>query len=261
MTSNGVAVDVDYALDVRDVSFAYGGARALNGCSFGVRRAAVTGLIGPNGAGKSTLMEVIAGGLSPLSGSIHFAGRNIAGLGRLKVARLGIVRSFQISRYLPRLPVIENVMLAAPNQTGENPFLAVFARRAWRAQEAQLREKATDLLAHVGLEGMELAPASSLSGGQRRLLDIARALMAEPKVLLLDEPSAGVYPVLGRRIAERLRELPAQGITVLLVAHDMDFMAAACDEVVAMAQGLALTRGSLDEVRTNPEVLVSYLGG
>ncbi|HVB09555.1 MAG TPA: ABC transporter ATP-binding protein [Bacillota bacterium] len=248
-------------LEIRDVHFAYGGVRAVDGCSFTVGRQASTGLIGPNGAGKSTLIEVVAGGLRPQSGQVLFEGEDIAGMGRMGIARRGIVRTFQLSRELLHLPVIENVMIAAQDQVGENPMTALFAAPRWRPQETDLLQRADELLAWVGLERLRYAPAGSLSGGQRRLLDIARALMARPKLLLLDEPTAGVYPALVQMIAERLKELPAMGVTLLMVAHNMGFVASVCDDVVVMAQGRMLTRGSLDEVRGNREVVQAYLGG
>jgi ABC-type branched-subunit amino acid transport system ATPase component len=248
-------------LDIRDVHFAYGGVRAVDGCSFTVERAAITGLIGPNGAGKSTLIDVVAGGLRPQAGQVLFEGEDIAGAGRLAIARRGIVRTFQLSRELGHLPVIENVMIAAQGQSGESPMVALLARPRWQAQEEALRHRADELLAWVGLERLRYAPAASLSGGQRRLLDVARALMAKPKLLLLDEPTAGVYPALVQLIAERLKELPGMGVTVLMVAHNMGFVSSVCDDVVVMAQGRMLTRGSLDEVRGNREVVEAYLGG
>jgi neutral amino acid transport system ATP-binding protein len=228
-------------LEIRDIHFAYGGVRAVDGCSFTVEPQSATGLIGPNGAGKSTLIEVVAGGLVPQSGQVLFEGEDVAGLGRMGIARRGIVRTFQLSRELLHLPVIENVMIAA--------------------QEQSLLKRADELLAWVGLERHRYAPAGSLSGGQRRLLDIARALMARPKLLLLDEPTAGVYPALVQMIAERLKELPAMGVTLLMVAHNMGFVSSVCDDVVVMAQGRMLARGSLDEVRGNREVVQAYLGG
>lgn len=249
-----------HILDIRDVRFSYGGVQALSGCSFEVARGQVTGLIGPNGAGKSTLIEIISGGMRPQSGRIVFDGEDITGLGRMRVSRKGIIRTFQLSRQLERRPVLENVLLGAPHQRGERPLAAIFSG-AWQEQEAQLRERARELLRWVGLERMEHEPANSLSGGQRRLLDIARALIAEPKLLLLDEPTAGVYPALTRLIADRVRELPDLGVTVLLVAHNMSFVARACEDVVVMTTGKVLTRGPLETVRKNREVIDAYLGG
>ena len=250
----------DVILDIQEVRFAYGGVLAVDGCSFQVERNTVTGLIGPNGAGKSTLIEIIAGGLAPSRGQILFNGENIAGMGRTNIARKGINRTFQLSRQLARLPVIENVVMAAPNQPGEDPITAIFARRKWWAREAELRERSMEMLQWVGLEKMADEPAGTLSGGQRRLLDIARALIAEPKLLLLDEPTAGVYPALTILIADRIREIPSHGVTVVMVAHNLAFVARVCDDVVVMSQGKVLTRGTLDAVRANREVVEAYLG-
>jgi ABC-type branched-subunit amino acid transport system ATPase component len=249
-----------FILDIKDVRFAYGGAWALDGCTFTISRGLVTGLIGPNGAGKSTLIEVLSGFLTPHGGAIKFEGVDIAGSGPVKAARMGIVRTFQIPRVLTRLPVIENVMVAAQNQIGENPLKAMFWHRAWARQEAELRKEAVELVHWVGLHAHLDSPAGSLSGGQLRLLEIARALMAHPKVLLLDEPTAGVFPETSRLIGERVREIANQGVSVLVIAHNMGFLASLADDVVVMSQGKVLTRGTLESVRDNEEVKAAYLG-
>jgi len=250
----------EHALQIQDVRFAYGGVQALAGCTFDVARGQVTGLIGPNGAGKSTLIEIISGGMRQQSGRVLFEGEDVTTMGRTRVARKGIIRTFQLSRQLERRPVLENVLLGAPDQPGERPLRAIFSG-GWQQHEEELRRRARELLEWVGLTHLEDSPANALSGGQRRLLDIARALIAEPKLLLLDEPTAGVYPALTRLIADRVRELPSMGVTVLLVAHNMSFVARACEDVVVMAAGQVLTRGSLESVRANREVVTAYLGG
>ena len=249
------------SLELLDVTFAYGGINALDNCTLTVGRQSVTGLVGPNGAGKSTLVEVVCGALRPDQGRVVFDGKDIGGLARSAVARLGVIRTFQISKQFASLPVIENMLIAAPGPLGEMPIRAIFHRRGWIRQETELRARARDLLEWIGMGGTELQPAGTLSGGQRRLLDIARALMANPKLLLLDEPTAGVYPVMAKLIAQRLRELPSLGVTVLLIAHDMEFIEGTCDEVIAMAQGRVLTRGTMAFVRRSPELLQAYLGG
>lgn len=256
MTASEVA-----ALEVADLHFSYSGVHALRGCTLQVGYGAVTAIVGPNGAGKSTLLEVISGGLAPSSGTVRLGGEDVTGVGRLRMARQGLVRSFQVSRQLARLPVIENMVVAAPNQRGETLWQALAGRRAWRKQEADLRSRAYELLQRVGLGEMADVNAGSLSGGQRRLLDIALALMAEPKVLLLDEPSAGVAPHMINRIAEQLLQLAPAGIAVVVVSHDMQFVAAITDDVIAMGSGRVLCRGGLDAVKSSPEVLASYLGG
>lgn len=247
-------------LDICDVGYAYGGAWAVDGCSFTVARGSVTGIMGPNGAGKSTLLEVLSGSLAPQRGAIKYEGVDIAGCGPTKAARMGIVRTFQIARVLGRLPVIENVMVAAQGQRGENPLKAVFWPRAWEPQESQLRNEAMELIRWVGLHTHVDQPAASLSGGQRRLLEIARALMAHPKVLLLDEPTAGVFPETSRLIADRVRDVAKQGVTVLMIAHNMSLLASLADDVVVMSEGKVLIRGSLDFVRANEQVKRAYLG-
>jgi ABC-type branched-subunit amino acid transport system ATPase component len=247
-------------LGIKGVGYAYGGVWAVNDCSFSVSRGRVTGLIGPNGAGKSTMIELISGFLGPHRGSIEFNGAEIGGTGPTAAGRMGIVRTFQVSRLLPRLSVLENVMIGAQGQVGESPLTAIFRRRAWSRQEAELRSEALELLSWVGLYEHVDSPASSLSGGQRRLLEIARALMAHPTLMLLDEPTAGVFPETTRLIATRVRDVSARGITVLLIAHNMDFLSSVADEVVVMAEGRVLTRGTLESVRNDEQVVSAYLG-
>jgi ABC-type branched-subunit amino acid transport system ATPase component len=258
--SADAAVTASPLLDIRDVSFSYGGALAVNQCSFTVDAGKVTGLIGPNGAGKSTLIEILAGRLTPDAGSIVFDGVDVTGLGPARSARAGIVRTFQMARVFARLPVIENVMIAARPQSGENPVEAMFAHRRWARQEADLRKEATELLEWLGLQGHIYQRAGTLSGGQRRLLEMARALMAHPKLLLLDEPTAGVFPETSRLIATRVREIAEQGVTILLIAHNMGFLSSLADDVVVMAEGKVLIRGPLDVVREHDEVIAAYLG-
>jgi branched-chain amino acid transport system permease protein len=250
----------DVLLDIRDVTYAYGGARAVAGCSFSIDRGTVTGLIGPNGAGKSTLVEILSGRLSPQSGEVVLGGRGVGGRGPAAMSRLGVARTFQTARVLRNLPVIENVMIAAPAQRGESPLRALFAQRGWRDQEAALRAEASELLDWLGLTSHLDRPAGSLSGGQRRLMEIARALMAHPTLLLMDEPTAGVFPETSQLIARRVREIAATGVTVLLIAHNMTFLSWVADEVVVMAEGKVLTRGSLEEAREHKDVIAAYLG-
>jgi len=247
-------------LDIRDVVYSYGGARAVAGCSFSIDRGTVTGLIGPNGAGKSTLVEILSGRLAPQSGEVVLDGRSVGGHGPAAMSRLGVARTFQTARLLSHLPVIENVMIAAPKQRGEDPFAALFWQRGWHNQEVALRKEATELLAWLGLSSHLDRPAGSLSGGQRRLMEIARALMAHPRLLLMDEPTAGVYPETSQLIAHRVREIAQSGVTVLLIAHNMAFLSWVADDVVVMAEGRVLTRGSLEEAREHKDVIAAYLG-
>jgi len=256
----GVLGALTPVLDIQGVKFNYGGVQALADATVKIPKGRVTGLIGPNGAGKSTLVEIIAGGLKPSAGHIYYEGNDIAGLRREDLFKLGIARTFQQTRLLPRLSVLENVMIAAPGQTGENLLSAMFGRRRWAQQEKQLIDRADYLLEWLQLDRMRDQPARVLSGGQRRLVEIARALMAEPRLLLLDEPGAGVYPALMRLIGERIREIVSDKVSVLLVAHNMAFVSLVCDYVVVMDQGQVLTAGQLDEVRANKNVVEAYLG-
>jgi branched-chain amino acid transport system permease protein len=247
-------------VDIRDVAYSYGGVRAVAGCSFAISRGSVTGLIGPNGAGKSTLVELLSGRLTPQSGQILLDGKSIGRQRPAGMSRLGVARTFQTARVLARLPVIENVMIAAPGQRGEGPLAALFWQRGWRDQETALRKEATELLGWLGLSSHLDRPAGSLSGGQRRLMEIARALMAHPRLLLMDEPTAGVFPETSRLIAGRVREIAATGVTVMLIAHNMAFLSSVADDVVVMAEGRVLTRGPLAEVREHKDVIAAYLG-
>jgi branched-chain amino acid transport system permease protein len=250
----------DVLLDIRDVVYSYGGARAVAGCSFSIERGTVTGLIGPNGAGKSTLVEILSGRLAPQSGQVVLDGLSVGGQGPAGMSRLGVARTFQTARVLPHLPVLENVMIAAPGQRGEAPLRAVFWQRGWRDQEAALRAEARELLGWLGLSSHLDRPAGSLSGGQRRLMEIARALMAHPRLLLMDEPTAGVFPETSQLIAGRVREIADTGVTVLLIAHNMAFLSWVADDVVVMAEGKVLTRGPLEEARAHKDVIAAYLG-
>jgi ABC-type branched-subunit amino acid transport system ATPase component len=207
------------------------------------------------------LVQVIVGAQPTLQGSVTFRGSDVTRIGLAPRARLGIARTFQQSRELSALPVIENVMIAGQRQVGEGPIRAVFARRTWAKQEMLLRSRAETLLEWVGLSDMGAEPAGNLSGGQRRLLDIARALMAEPHLLLLDEPTAGVHPRYVELIAERIRQLPEIGVTALLIAHDMGLLERTCEDVVVMALGRVLTRGPLGTIQRDSEVVQAYLGG
>jgi branched-chain amino acid transport system ATP-binding protein len=250
----------DVILDIRDVEFAYGGVKAVDGATFGIDRGTVTGLIGPNGAGKSTLIEILSGTLSPAGGAIVFQGVDTKGWGPPRVAQMGIARTFQTARVLPRLTVLENVLVAAQGQQGENPLKAMFWRRSWAQQEDANRDEAKTLLDWLGLSDHLERPAGTLSGGQRRLMEIARALLAHPKLLLLDEPTAGVFPETSRLIATRIRDIVGQGVTILLIAHNMEFLSTVADDVVVMAEGKVLTRGTLDSVRQHEDVIAAYLG-
>jgi ABC-type branched-subunit amino acid transport system ATPase component len=245
-------------IEVRGVSRSFGGVQAVRDCSLDVEEGQVTGLIGPNGAGKTTILEMVAGALPPDSGSIRFGGRDIAGAGRTKVARLGLVRTFQMARPLPTMPVLENVVIGHQQQAGES--LARLFTRGWRAQEAELRARAEQCLAAVGLAAKRDHLGGELSGGQQKLLEMARLLMAQPRMVLLDEPIAGVNPLLAQDLARIIRDMRDRGITVLVVEHNLNFVDRTCDDVIVMAEGTVLMRGTLGEVRGDRRVIDAYLG-
>ena len=248
-------------LSVRDARRDFGGVRAVDGVSFDVPAGTITGLIGPNGAGKSTMLNMIAGAIEPSSGSIVFDGREIAGLPPYRVSRLGLSRTFQTSSPFPRMTVLENLLAAPYPQIGESWAALVLGKRAWRAEEHRLLERARELLDRFDMTPKENEYAGKLSGGQRRLVEIMRSLMTGPKLLLLDEPMAGVSPVLSRRIAGYLEELRAHGLTMLMVEHELGFVDQLCDGVVVMTQGTVLSRGTMRDLRRQQEVVDAYLVG
>jgi branched-chain amino acid transport system ATP-binding protein/neutral amino acid transport system ATP-binding protein len=247
-------------LEVRDLSRSFYGVHALSGVELRVEAHRITGLIGPNGAGKTTLFNCISGVVPPDRGVVRFDGRDITGWRADRIADAGLVRTFQIARGFPRLSVYENLLLYGRGQPGER-FLAALARtRAARAREAELIETAQAIAHRFDLVRVLNAPASALSGGQKKLLEIARVLMAKPAIVLLDEPVAGVNPTLTREIARHLRNLVDEGLTVLLIEHHMDTIAALCDHVVVLAEGRTLAEGTFAEVAANPSVQEAYMG-
>ena len=251
----------DELLSVDELHRDFGGVRAVNGVSFGVRAGGITGLIGPNGAGKSTVLTMIGGSLKPTAGSIKLRTEELAGMPPHQIARRGVIRTFQISSEFAMLTVLENLLVAAPHQHGETLWRALFRRRAWRKEETLSLKKARDLLSRFGMADKEDEYAGNLSGGQKRLLELGRALMAEPVLLLLDEPMAGVNPSLARRIEDHLLELRDEGLTMLMVEHELGVVERLCDPVVVMAQGKVIFQGSMEQVRANEGVLDAYLAG
>lgn len=246
-------------LQVRDVVRAFDGVRAVDGASLEVEAGSITGLIGPNGAGKSTLFNCISGFLRPQSGRVLLDGKRIDRRAPHRVAHAGLVRTFQTPRALTRMTVLENVMLAAPRHGGERlgGSLVPSARR----REREVRKRAAELLGLVRLEEHAAELAGTLSGGQRKLLDLVRALMTEPRILLLDEPMAGVSPTLRVELLEHILGLRERdGVTLFIVEHDLDFVMRASDRVIVMNNGQVITQGSPDEVRADERVIDAYLG-
>ncbi len=249
------------ALEVRDLRIEFGGVHAVAGASFSAAAGQITGLIGPNGAGKSTAMKLIAGSLRPSSGAVIYDGENIAGKPAWEVARRGLIRTFQLSSEFGRLTVIENLLVAAPGQRGSTLAGSLRGRRYWRRQQAELIEQARQTLSEFDLLPKADEYAGTLSGGQKRLLEMARALMAKPRMLLLDEPLAGVNPTLRLTVEDHLRRMRDQGMTMVMVEHELGAVERCCDSVVVMAQGRVLATGSMEEMRANEEVVDAYLVG
>jgi ABC-type branched-subunit amino acid transport system ATPase component len=239
------------------ITKAYGGVRALNGATIDVEEGTVAGLIGPNGSGKTTLFNVITGYERPDAGEVWFGGRAITGLAPDRVFAAGIGRTFQLTRIFPRLTVIENMLVAAQAKDRPRNLLAWLGRDAW----SQHRRRALELLEFVGIERHADILAGSLSYGQRKLLELAYVLVADPAVILLDEPAGGVNPTLINLISDRIRLLNAeQGKTFLLVEHNMEFVMGLCSTITVLESGAAVVSGPPDIVRTDKRVLDAYLG-
>jgi branched-chain amino acid transport system ATP-binding protein len=239
---------------------AFGGPPVVDGVSFTLARGGIAGLIGPNGAGKTTLFNLVAASLAPDSGHIALDGAPIHGLRPDEVFTRGLARTFQIPRPFPAMTVLENVMLAPQRQRGERFWANWVSPGAVAAEERANRDQAMHWLDFVGLAKLAAQPASVLSGGQRKLLELARVLVAEPKLILLDEPGAGVAPPLLAIIMEKIAELNARGITFLIIEHNMDLVTTLCRPVMVLAQGRLLVEGTAEEVKRDPRVIEAYLG-
>ncbi|MFC5379560.1 ABC transporter ATP-binding protein [Aquipuribacter nitratireducens] len=238
----------------------FGGLTAVDVEHVEIQRNAITALIGPNGAGKTTLFNLLTGFDTPDEGAWTFDGDPVSKLAAHKVARKGMVRTFQLTKALSRLTVLENMRLGAQDQRGERllPALLPFL---WRSQEAEISTRAQELLARFKLDRKQEDFAGSLSGGQRKLLEMARALMSDPTMVMLDEPMAGVNPALTQSLLGHVKDLREQGMTVLFVEHDMDMVRDISDWVIVMAQGQIVSEGPPDAVMADPAVIDAYLGG
>jgi branched-chain amino acid transport system ATP-binding protein len=239
-------------LDVAGLTKVFGGLQAVNNCSFQVEPGVITGLIGPNGAGKTTAFNMISGVLKPDGGKVSFDGREITGLMPHKVARRGVGRTFQITRELADLTVLENMVVP----TARGGLFALIGARTFRHEQ----ERAMDLLDFVGISRLAGEKARNLSFGQRKLLEFASVLMAEPKLVLLDEPAGGVNPALLERMMERIQALNGDGLTFLIVEHNMDVVMTLCKSIVVMAHGEVLLQGPPETVQEDHRVLDAYLG-
>ncbi|SFL17815.1 ABC transporter ATP-binding protein [Geodermatophilus ruber] len=249
----------DPAIVVDGVTRTFGGLTAVAVDHLEIQRGGITGLIGPNGAGKTTLFNLLTGFDQPNAGSWTFDGRPLGKLAPHRVARLGVVRTFQLTKALARLTVLQNMLLGAQDQRGESFFRALVPG-IWRQQEKENTEKAMDLLARFKLDSKKDDFAGTLSGGQRKLLEMARALMSDPQVVMLDEPMAGVNPALTQSLLGHVKDLREQGMTVIFVEHDMDVVRDISDWVVVMASGRVIAEGPPESISQNQAVVDAYLG-
>ena len=249
-------------LRVQNLHKTFGGITAVDGASFEVEEGSLTGLIGPNGAGKSTTFNCITGVHQPDSGTVLFNGEEITGMKPHGIAQEGLVRTFQIARELQEMTVLENLMLAPQGQQGERLTQAVMPglRGDVKQDEAAIREEVWEMLGFFEIDHLAEEYAGNLSGGQRKLLEMARALMTDPEVLLLDEPFAGVNPTLEEKLLDRIHELTDQGYTFLLVEHDMDLIMQNCEHIIVMHQGGVLAEGTAEDITGNEKVVEAYLG-
>ena len=239
-------------VEARGISKAFGGIHALDACSITVEQGAITGLIGPNGSGKTTLFNIITGYEKVDTGSVIFNGTSITNAPPDKVFRLGIGRTFQLTRIFPRLTVLENMHVAAQRRD----LKGLLSR--WSSSHEQRR--ALELLDFVGISQLKDMPAANLSYGQKKLLEFAFILIAEPQVILLDEPAGGVNPTMIQHLADRIRDLNKRGVTFLVVEHNMEFVMGLCHVVMVLHRGTKIAEGAPEAVRNNPAVLEAYLG-
>ena len=259
-TAEGRSTSVS-ALSCADLQKSFGGAKAVNGATFSVPDGSVCALIGPNGAGKTTVVNILSGALRPDAGTVSLGTQDVTKLPSHRRAALGLIRTFQLSREFGGLTVFENVMVAARRHAGESLVDIYFRPRLVAKQEKELKERAASILSQYGLYDLRDEWARALSGGQKRLLEISRAVMADPQILLLDEPMAGVNPVLIERIGQHILDLRRSGVTVLMVEHNLNVVEQICDHVIVLAEGRTLATGLMSELRDNAEVVRAYLGG
>jgi branched-chain amino acid transport system ATP-binding protein len=247
-------------LQAKGLVRAFGRFNAVDGVDLEVAPGTITGLIGPNGAGKSTLFNLIAGALAPTAGVITFEGADITALPPNRIFERGLARTFQIPRPFPRMTVLENSMLVPLRQSGERFWSNWLAGARVAREERAIRERAAEVLGFCGLGAKLGELAGSLSGGQQKLLELARVMMIDPKLILLDEPAAGVNPTLIETLIEKILALQARGVTFLIIEHNMDLVMRICRPLIVMAQGQVIARGAPEAVRSDPRVLDAYLG-
>jgi branched-chain amino acid transport system ATP-binding protein len=246
---------------VENLNKSFGGLRAIDNCSIEIKENSITGIIGPNGSGKSTLFNLITGNLKPDSGSIFYNGIDITGKEPYELFNLGILRTFQISHEFTNLTVIENLMMVPGNQLGEKLITSIFTRNKFKKQENEIKEKALDVLKFLKIDHLMNEKAGNLSGGQKKLLELARTMMVDARIVFLDEVGAGVNKSLLKEISDSILKLNEERkYTFCIIEHDIDFITKLCDPVIVLAEGKVLFQGTAEEVKKNNEVIDSYLG-
>jgi len=247
-------------LRIREVSKHFGGVYAVNGVSLDIKSGSIWGLVGPNGSGKTTLFNTVLGLFRPDEGTIYFDGKCISNLAPHEIYALGLVNAFQLPRLFPGLSVLDNMLVAARGHQGDRLLNSLFLRRSWQRQEAELADKAMEVLELLQLEHLAFSQAGKLSGGQRKLLEVGRGLMASPTLLLLDEPAAGVNPKLGRRIFEGIEDLRRKGLSFFIIEHRLEILFDFAHWVYVMDKGKIVVQGKPEEVVENPAFYQVYLG-
>ena len=248
-------------IEVRSVYKSFGGLHAVNDASLKIEKGSITGLIGPNGAGKTTLFNIIAGNMSPTSGHVLLDGEDVTGLPPHELFKKGLLRTFQLAHEFSTLTVLENLMMVPDNQLGESLMSSWFSWRDVKRQEAEIRERAMEVIDFLNLSHVAQELAGNLSGGQKKLIELGRTMMVDAKVVLLDEVGAGVNRTLLAEIGDAIVRLNRdRGYTFCMIEHDMDFIGKLCDPVIVMAEGAVLAEGTADEVRNNEAVIEAYLG-
>jgi len=249
-------------ITVQNVSMQFGRYRVVDGCSIEIGEGTITGLIGPNGAGKTTMFNIIAGFLKPTGGRITLGDRDITGMPPHRLFHLGVVRTFQIPHEFSQMSVLENLVVVPPHQAGENVLQSLFRWAKVRSQERAVQRRAEEVLDFLKLRHLRDERAGNLSGGQKKLLELGRTMMTDAKVVLLDEPGAGVNRTLLGQLADFIRTLNRdRGYTFCIIEHDMDLIASLCHPVIVMAHGKVLAQGDMTQIRANQEVREAYLGG
>ena len=248
-------------IEIRNVSKHFGGIKAVENVTLDIHKGSITGLIGPNGAGKTTLFNIIAGFYSPDFGEIIFEGENISTLRSDELFKKGILRTFQIAHEFENLTVRENLMMVPDNQMGETIFHTWVSRKKIRIEEEENSKKATEVMGFLSLDHLANEKAGSLSGGQKKLLELGRTMMVDAKIVLLDEVGAGVNKTLLKKIGESIKTLNKEmGYTFFMIEHDIEFISSLCDPVIVMTEGSVLTEGKVSSIRNDERVIEAYLG-